>query len=65
VGYNPNISRLEVGEITHLQTIDPNFLGHLSIRIHGISNKTCKLGDPKEPTWVGGPMEVIGSRHDR
>ena len=34
MGYNPNIphlsAHLEVGEITHLLTIDPNFLGHPS-----------------------------------
>ena len=27
VAYTPNISHLEVGEITHLLTTDPNFLG--------------------------------------
>ena len=28
--FHPSIFRLEVGEITHLLTIDPNFLGHPS-----------------------------------
>ena len=30
LGCNPNIPHLEVGEITHGLTIDPNFLGHPS-----------------------------------
>ena len=31
LGYNPNTSHLSVGEITHLLTIDPHFLGHPSV----------------------------------
>ena len=33
MGYNPHISHSQVGEISHLQTIDPNFLGYPSGRL--------------------------------
>ena len=35
VGYNPNIPHLQVGEITHLLTIDPNFQQDIQVGFVG------------------------------
>ncbi len=71
MGYNPNVCplNLEVGEITHLLTIDPNFQRDIQVRIRDatpIQSYSFRMGlEPEKSYSIGNFLGRVQISHPK